>query len=472
MLILIELGLCSFLLCLGLTPLFRGLFLHFGLVDRPDSERKIHLRAVPRIGGVPIALSYACSLALVVFLHPDSARLYIQHKQLFLELMPAAGLIFLTGLLDDIVALKPKQKLLGQVLASVMAVSFGARIAFVHLPIWASVPLSLLWLIGCTNAFNLIDGMDGLATGISLIACITTAGVAFFSGNYGLVLATVPLIGALLAFLRYNFSPASVFLGDCGSLTIGFLLGCFSLIWSQHATNLLGMSAPLMVVALPLIDVCLAIARRSLRRMPIFQGDRGHIHHMVLELGFSTRGAALVLYGVCGICAALAILANFAAINFGWVVLILFIILVLIGIDRLGYVEWSAARRTIAQINVLKAVQEEIYLLELRRTFLEVDSPEACWQVVRKVCWDLDFASATLELGGSSYSEQFPHDAGHSGSQFHFSFGPHGYLVLTRSSTAPSPRLMYQALDFLRTAIASKMHSLDFASESITRHAA
>ncbi len=305
-----ALALCSFLLCLGLTPLFRDLFLRLGLVDRPDAERKVHLRAVPRIGGVPIALSYALALALVVYFSPGSSKLYIQHRELFRELLPAAGLIFLTGLIDDIFGLKPLQKLFGQFLAAVLAVSFGARIAFVHLPPWASFALSLFWLIGCTNAFNLIDGMDGLASGVSLIACVTTAGVAVVSGNTGLALATAPLAGALLAFLRYNFSPATVFLGDCGSLTIGFVLGCFSLIWSQHTTSFWGLAAPLMVIALPLIDVGLSISRRFIRQVPLLQGDRGHIHHMVLGLGFSTRGAAFVLYGVCGVGALLAVARN------------------------------------------------------------------------------------------------------------------------------------------------------------------
>ncbi len=468
----LALALCSFLLCLGLTPLFRDIFLRLGLVDRPDAERKVHLRAVPRIGGVPIALSYALALALVVYFSPGSSKLYIQHRELFRELLPAAGLIFLTGLIDDIFGLKPLQKLLGQFLAATLAVSFGARIAFVHLPPWATFVLSLFWLIGCTNAFNLIDGMDGLATGVSLIACLTTAGVAVFSGNIGLALATAPLAGALLAFLRYNFSPASVFLGDCGSLTIGFVLGCFSLIWSQHTTQLWGLAAPLMVIALPLIDVGLSIGRRFIRQVPLFQGDRGHIHHMVLGLGFSTRGAAFVLYGVCGVGALLAVLATFLGINRGWPVLILFCVLVLVGIDRLGYVEWYAARRTLSRMNMREAMQQEIYLMELARTLLYADSADACWSVVRKICSDMNFVSARLELFGSSYSEQFSHPANESSFRIQVHFGSEDYLVVTRASDSSAPRMMYAVLDHLQAAVTEKALLLEFSPKSMTSHAA
>jgi UDP-GlcNAc:undecaprenyl-phosphate GlcNAc-1-phosphate transferase len=469
---LFALGTCAFVLCFILTPLIRNLSIRLGLVDQPDTERKLHLRAVPRIGGLPIAIAYAGSLSMALYLNADVSKIYVQHTQLFRELLPAALIIFLTGLIDDIWGLKPSQKLLGQCVAAVLAVSFGARLSFMHLPPWMCFALSLIWLIGCTNAFNLIDGMDGLATGISLIAVISTLVVALVSHNPGLALAAIPLAGALLAFLLYNFNPASVFLGDCGSLTIGFVLGCISLIWSQHATSLVGMAAPLMVLALPLIDVCLAIGRRFLRNVPLFQGDRGHIHHMVLGLGFSTRGAALVLYAAATIAATLSVFAYFDHIGLVWPILILFVFLVMIGIDRLGYVEWYAARRSLARFSVRQAVQDEIYLMELRRSLLYANTVEECWAIVRRICQDLKFASARLDLLGQTYSERFGSMQETAGFRIQLHLGAQDYLLLTRETEQSAPRLMMPVLDSLQAAVAEIAPKLEEKQLGLRRHAA
>jgi UDP-GlcNAc:undecaprenyl-phosphate GlcNAc-1-phosphate transferase len=291
---LLFLGISAFLFCLFFTPLCRDLFVRHGIVDYPDDNRKLHLHAVPRIGGVPIALAYGAALILLFSFNPGGGKIYIQHDQLFHALLPAAALIFATGLVDDIYGLRPWQKLAGQLAAATLAVFLGVRLEYFPTHPSISIAISIIWLVGCTNAVNLIDGMDGLATGIGLLATMTTILVALLSGNYGLALATFPLAGCLLGFLPYNFSPATVFLGDCGSLTIGFVLGCFGLIWSQRSESWIGMFAPLMVLALPLIDVGLAICRRFLRCTPIFQGDHNHIHHKVLGLGFCTRDAALI----------------------------------------------------------------------------------------------------------------------------------------------------------------------------------
>ena len=281
-----ALGLSSFLLCLGTTPLVRNLFVRYGKMDHPDSDRKFHAEAVPRSGGIGIMLAYFASFGLMYLLLPSGVSLYVNHHALLRAVLPATALMFLVGLADDLFDLKPKHKLAGQVVAVGVAVSLGARLTLVHGPAWLGVVLSVMWLLACTNAVNLIDGMDGLATGVGLTATLTTMLVALLSGNMGLAMATAPLAGALFAFLRYNFSPASVFLGDSGSLSIGFLLGCLGLVWDSHA-GMLGMVGPLMTMALPLVDVSLSILRRFLRRRPIFQGDRGHIHHRVLALGFT-----------------------------------------------------------------------------------------------------------------------------------------------------------------------------------------
>ena len=451
---LLVLGISAFVLCLVLTPLFRDLFVKLGLVDHPDGGRKFHTRAVPRVGGIPIALSYGGALLITFLFNRGGGKLYIQHEHLFHALLPAAAIIFATGLIDDLVGLKAWQKLAGQLVGSVLAVILGARLAIFPTHPSISFVLSILWLVGCTNAVNLIDGMDGLATGVGLFATLTTLFIAFLSGNHGLALATIPLAGCLLAFLRYNFAPASVFLGDCGSLTIGFALGCFGLVWSQRTGSLLGMLGPLMALALPLLDVGLAIGRRFLRRVPIFRPDRSHIHHMVLGLGFSTRDAALLLYGVCGLSASLAVLETFSGRNFHWLVVVLFCLLVLFFIHRLNYIEFRAARKILFGSSMRRAVQDEIYLHELDQALLQADSFETWWNIVRNTCRELHFTSAKFEYNGRTFHQQFVLTAEESSCLIHLHSSSSGSLMLScLPGSTPSPLL---------TAVLHRLHtSLD-----------
>lgn len=460
------LGIAAFIFCFALTPLCRNLFIAAGLVDKPDSERKFHLRAVPRVGGIPIALSYAGALGLVFWLNPGGARLYVQHHVLFHAMLPAAAIIFLTGLLDDVVGLRPWQKLLGQLLGAGVAVGLGARLSFHPTHPSIGIVLSVVWLIACSNAVNLIDGMDGLATGVGLLATSAMILVAVLTGNLGLALATVPLAGALLAFLRYNFSPASVFLGDCGSLTIGFVLGCFGLAWSRQT-----MIAPLMVLALPLIDVLLAVGRRFLRAVPIFQGDRGHIHHRVQALGFSTRTTALLLYAICGIAALFAIAENFTSAKLALPILLLFTILVLIGVRRLRYVEFSATRKMLSHVVFRHGVQDLIYMEQLERSLEYARTPEDWWKIVQDIAADLSFASATLELDGESFFEQLA--AGDDTTcRIRLGLGRRGFLELTRLEEALPPRHMMTVLHRLRCSLDEQRSDLASTGDTVYRSAA
>jgi UDP-GlcNAc:undecaprenyl-phosphate GlcNAc-1-phosphate transferase len=442
----------AFLLCLLLTPLCRDLFIRLKLMDHPDEERKFHAEAVPRMGGVPIVLSYAAALFLVSRF-PLAGRIYVQHAALFHALLPAAGVIFLTGLLDDLIGLRPWQKLLGQFAGASMAIAFGARLSLAHTPSWISIILSGIWLIGCTNAVNLIDGMDGLATGVGLLATLTTLLVALLSGNVGLALATAPLAACLLAFLRYNFHPASVFLGDCGSLTIGFVLGCFGLIWSQRTGTMLGMVAPLMALSLPLLDVGLAIGRRFLRSVPIFQGDRGHIHHRVLALGFSTRTTALMLYAVCAISASLALLESLSHERLLAPVLILFCTLLLVFVRRLGYIEFTAARKVLSHALMRSSVQEHIYLEELNRSLVKVDSIEDWWAIVRATCKTLRFSSVVMEWQGRVFREQFMPPADMPGFRIQLGLDHGGMLILTRAREPVLPDTLLAVLQLFQVSL-------------------
>lgn len=457
---LLFLGVTAFLFCIILTPLFRNMFVRMKIVDHADAERKFHAGAIPRIGGIPIVLSYVLALGVVLLLSPARATLSVQHKALLESLLPAAGLVFLTGLLDDIFDLKPLQKLAGQVLAAALAVSTGARISLsaAHpVPLWVIVPLSMFWLLACTNALNLIDGMDGLASGVGLLAAAATMVAGLFSGNLGLVAATVPLVGCLLAFLYYNFNPASIFLGDCGSLTIGFMLGCFGLIWSQHTGTLLGMAAPLMALALPLIDVLLSISRRFLRSVPILKGDRGHIHHMILARGFNPRAATLILYGVCVIAGFLALMQTFGGYQSHGVFIIIFCVLVFLGVNYLGYVELSAARRTFSRKALLQTIKEEVYLHELTKSISKASDADSCWKVVLTVGVDMNFSSVRMRMQGRSFERIFHSiEKNETTCSIALSFGERGELRATKTGPGESPVFSMRSIVHLQKLLEQK----------------
>jgi UDP-GlcNAc:undecaprenyl-phosphate/decaprenyl-phosphate GlcNAc-1-phosphate transferase len=303
---LLFLAFASFILSLLLTPLVRNVFRRLGIVDEPDKARKFHQRAIPRVGGVAIALSCALAFGVLLLTNLKGGAIVSDALPLAWGLLPAAGLVFAVGLLDDLIGLKPVHKLLGQVAASLVAFYAGIHINAVggqNFGHWWSLPVTVLWLVACMNAMNLIDGVDGVAAGVGLFATATSLVAALMQHNVELALATLPLAGCLLGFLRYNFNPASIFLGDCGSLFIGFLLGCYGVLWSQKSATMLGMVAPLMAFSIPLLDTSLAIARRLLRKESIFHGDRGHIHNRLLDRGLSPRKVAFLLYGTCAIAA-------------------------------------------------------------------------------------------------------------------------------------------------------------------------
>jgi len=431
---LLALGTTSLILCLILTPLCRDIFLKLKLVDVPDEVRKLHRTAVPRIGGLPIALSYVGAMGLMLLFAPPGAHIDVQHSGLLVGLLPAAGIVFLIGLFDDLIGLKPWQKLGGQLVAAVWAVAAGARITLLDGQPHAemiTIPLSVLWLLGCTNAFNLIDGLDGLAAGVGLFATLTTLLAALLQGNWGLAMATVPLAGCLIAFLRYNFNPASIFLGDSGSLSIGFLLGCFGVIWSQKSATFLGMLAPVIAFSLPLLDVGISIGRRFLRNRPIFEADRGHIHHKLLDLGFGPRAVAIILYGACGIAAILSLLQSSLSYHLGGIIVILFCVLSGIGIHRLGYIEFSTTARMLSTGSLLRMVQQEVYLRHFRDALLKARTPQDCWIAIRDTCKHLEFASIDLSLEGEEFQEVFDPQA-ESVWRFNMSFGTDGEVALSR----------------------------------------
>ena len=402
---LLFLVLSSFALALSLTPLFRDVSSRLGWFDQPDHALKLHPRPVPRIGGAPIVVAYLASFALLMA-SPLPGRLLVRQALPGVwDLVPAALVVFATGLADDLVGLKPWQKFTGQFVAAGLACWAGlviSRLGAWTVPLWLGIPLTFLWLAACSNAFNLIDGVDGLAAGIGLFTTITTFLGALLTGHIGLALATAPLAGALLAFLRFNFNPASVFLGDCGSLTIGFLLGCYALIWSHKTETLFGMTAPLMALAVPLVDVVLAVGRRLLRGRPVFAGDRGHIHHKLLERGLTPRRVALVLYGLCGIAAGFSLIASVSETRIAGIVILAFCFTVWISVRYLGYIEFDVARRLMAPSSFTRVLNAQMRLRLLETDLLRAGDLDRCGDLICDAACDLGFSRVVLRLDSAA----------------------------------------------------------------------
>ena len=363
----------AFLITLVLTPIIRDIFRSYQVLDQPGG-RKVHRYPIPRVGGIPIAVAYT---AVLYLFSGDPGHL----SPFAVKLVPGAALVFLIGLVDDFFNLRPVTKLLGQVAAAGLVYAGGLRVetvAGMDLPVWLSLLLTIFWLLLCTNALNLIDGLDGLCAGMGLFATLTLFAAAWLQGNEALAYATFPLAGALTGFLFYNFNPATVFLGDSGALLIGFLLGCYGMAWTTKTATILSMLVPLLALSVPLVDVSLAVLRRFLRNRPIFSADRGHIHHKLLDQGFSPRRAVLVLYLVASLAAAFALLLSYPKIGplHGFVI-VAFCGAAYVGIRQLRYAEFQMVR-VFFQGEWQRSVDERMRLDHLKRD-LEATAAEPEW---------------------------------------------------------------------------------------------
>src|SRR5579862_7792515 len=418
MFLILTLGALSIILALILTPIVRDGLGKFGFLDHPDGVRKKHATAVPRVGGIAIVLAYLCTFA-IAFALPFSYT-YVLHRALphILQLVLPACAVFATGVLDDRLRLSAWTKLIGIAGAAVMAYAAGIRvdIHILHsLPAWPGLgfALTVIWLVGCTNAFNLIDGMDGLAAGVGLVATVTMLIAALTQGNLPLALATMPLAGCLLGFLRYNFNGASVFLGDSGSLLIGFLLGCYGALWSEKSVTLVALTVPLLAVSIPLIDVVLSILRRYLRNRPIFQADRGHIHHRLLDLGLSPKKAVLTIYGVCAVVAVLSLLASALHNQFSGLIVIVFGGAVWIGIRQLDYAEFASAGRMFLGGRFRQIIDVETRMADFQNSLSKASSLEECWDQVRTGSRGFGFQGVRMNFEGLVFEDFQRADAKH-----------------------------------------------------------
>jgi len=460
----------AFIFSLLLTPLVRNLALKWGFVDMPDHGRKLHDRPIPRVGGVAIAVAYLVSYLAVWLAGLHGGELMMQGGlAIALRVAPAAGLIFAIGLWDDLRGVTAWQKLLAQVIAAVIVYFAGVHIhGFGGLALgdYWELPLTVFWLVLCTNAVNLIDGVDGLATGVGLFATATTLLAAMLQNNLELAWAVSPLLGCLLGFLRYNFNPATIFLGDSGSLLIGFLLGCYSIIWSQKSATILGMTAPLLALAIPLLDTALAVVRRFLRGQPLFEGDRGHIHHRLLDRGFSPRRVALVVYGLCTITAICSLCMMYQ--SFQGVVIVLFCGMAWMGIQHLGYIEFGVVGRMFMDGAFRRALNTNLALHALEGQLTDAASADECWDVIQGSAKNFGFHTIDMTLAGRMYSYRNGGVPERSWS-VRIPLSDGSYVELTREFEAPSEHsVVAPYADALRRTIEPKLGEFDKAKAAIS----
>jgi UDP-GlcNAc:undecaprenyl-phosphate/decaprenyl-phosphate GlcNAc-1-phosphate transferase len=316
MLVLLLLFFCAWGLALLLTHHVRGWSVGWGLVDIPDHGRHDHDRPIARAGGIAVFGAVTIVLGLVLIV--DRLHVFVP-GEMVVRLMvvgAGAGAIFALGLWDDARHLGAPAKFTVQILIALAVFMAGVRIEALPLPQFAdaappfylSLFLTVGWLVGVTNAFNLIDGSDGVAGGAAVLACLALGAVSLVNGNEPGALVAFVLAGAVLGFLFFNFPPASIFLGDSGSLFIGFMLAAMAVVTTQTASTALAVAVPIVCLGLPILDTLLVMVRRFLRRKPLFRGDRLHIHHILRDLGHSPRRVALVIYAVCVVFALLSLL--------------------------------------------------------------------------------------------------------------------------------------------------------------------
>jgi UDP-GlcNAc:undecaprenyl-phosphate GlcNAc-1-phosphate transferase len=403
---LIYLGMASFVLSLFLTPVVRTIALRLGLVDQPDDRRKMHMMPIPRLGGVAIFAAVIGTYASSLLFKLSAASLIRTGMPFAMKLLPAVILIFGVGLLDDIIEVRPWQKLGAQSVAAVLAWTGGIRLENIgdhHFSTPLSFVGTLIWVVACSNAVNLIDGVDGLATGVALFATVTTLIAGLLNGNMALAFAAAPLAGALLGFLRYNFNPASIFLGDCGSLTLGFLLGCYGIVWSEKSTTLLSMTAPLLALSIPLLDSCIAVLRRFIRNQPIFGADYSHIHHKLLSRGLTPRRVVLVLYGFCGLGATASLLLTVKQQRYQGFVIVLVCLTVWLGIQHLGYNEFGVAGRMVVDGTLRRVLSAQIALVGFEQELSSATSLKQCWGTLCRSSPQFGFCGVELHVDDSLF---------------------------------------------------------------------
>ncbi|MGG0720085.1 MraY family glycosyltransferase [Robertmurraya massiliosenegalensis] len=328
----VTLILC-FLCSIIITPFIKKLAFRIGATDRPN-DRKVHAKVMPRMGGLAIYISFL--IGVFIFQPPQDYHLPI---------MVGGLIIVLTGILDDIYDLSAKTKFIAQVIAALVVVLWGGiTMPFINVPFggeiefgFFTIPITIIWIVGVTNAINLIDGLDGLAAGVSSIALITLSVMAIIMGNtYVIAIATLVLVSTL-GFLFYNFYPAKIFLGDTGALFLGYIIAVLSLLGFKNVT-IISFIIPILILGVPLSDTFFAIIRRMINKQPISAPDKSHLHHCLLNLGFTHRQTVLMIYAIASFFGLLAVIFSQAKVWGSLILIVVVLVMIELFVEILGLV--------------------------------------------------------------------------------------------------------------------------------------
>ena len=346
----------AFVASIVLTPLVKRFAYRVGAVDRPN-YRKVHARIMPRLGGLAIFGSFLIGYFILRPVDPISNAVEPAFIPITTAIIIGAFIIIITGVFDDMLEITAKAKLLGQLLAaSIVVIGGGLEISFINLPFggeidfgYFSIPLTIIWIIAITNAINLIDGLDGLAAGVSSIALITLSIMAFIMGDIFVMSTAAILAASSLGFLFYNFHPAKIFMGDTGALFLGFMISVLALMGFKNVT-MVALIIPVIMLGVPISDTFFAIVRRVREKQPISAADKSHLHHCLLNIGFSHSQTVLIIYGIAALFGLAALLFSQATLWGG----ILLLGVMLLAIELFVEVVGLAGKNYRPLINLVK----------------------------------------------------------------------------------------------------------------------
>ena len=375
----------------------------------------MHRTAIPRLGGLALYISCLTALSLLPFLDNLLTQTLSDRHSDSLTIFIPATLVLILGVYDDLRGTNAIFKFVGLGMIASLFYALGGRIDALSIPLFGSTELpplisflfTIVWLVGITNAFNLIDGIDGLASGAALFSSLVILGVSVSQERPLMIVVSLVLCGSVAGFLRYNFNPASIFLGDSGALFIGFLLASMSVLGTQKATTAVAIFVPILAFGFPVVDTAMTMGRRLISRKPVFQGDNEHIHHMLLARGWSQRRVALVLYGVCALFGLLALMFPATGSKLTGFMLFVISVAVIVAVGHLRYHEVDEIRAGVKR-NLGDRRLRVANNIRVRRAALALSKAADLHEMFEAVRHMLDFGeftSANAQVGQAGRAE-------------------------------------------------------------------
>lgn len=412
LLVLLAVG-AGYLICVTLVPLIGRVAVHRRLLDLPDDTRRHHGRPIPRLGGVAVFVSVLVVAGVGAALDDRAHILFL--LPFVASIAVGATILFITGLVDDIVGVRPLGKLIAQSAAAIIVWYAGFRIDVIVLTPnhqlalgILSLPVTVLWVVGLSNAFNLVDGADGLAGGVAVVALIATAVSATIVRDATVLWCSAALLGAMLGFLRFNAPPARIFLGDSGSLVVGFLLAVLTVKGASTRNGAVYTLAPIFALSYPLLDTGISMMRRWLRGEPLSRADGRHIHHQLRALGIGPRQSILLICGLSAVIAALGLSATFAPPEFTFAIATagaaILVLIFVYGLRWLQYHEFfeAGASLTHAALTGRAVIRDKIHARDVATLLRNADTFEQLTTILGKSAADFRFVHAELEGCGDT----------------------------------------------------------------------